>query len=204
MKYYREQALTVISELVVNGGGSLTDNDLTVFGKTPDEATEHEERIAEIYEVIFRGFFHCAAKGIALIPESRVTERFRRPIRDNYPEASESFLNFAVTYWTLKVLVIDLLQKDMEWIGAHLLGELERDIGSVFFPMPGKVKIPPSKREDFQIQLIEKSGANIDILEFIDGNPILIRDRSSKKGCLGAALLFLFCLIILGCIAMLL
>lgn len=204
MRPYREQALSAIRELVASGGGSLTDDDLALFGKKPNEAAEHDKRLAEIYDVIWQGFFHRAAKGIALIPLSRVNERFGRSTEDNYPEASESFLKFARTYWTLRVLVLDLMKNDMEWIGAHLLGKLEQDIGPVFFPFPDTVKIAPSIREETQRELIKENGAKIDIEEFIKGNPILIRDRSSRRGCLGASLLFLFGLAILSCISVLL
>lgn len=78
------------------------------------------------------------------------------------------------------MLEFDLMENDMEWIGAHLLGELEHVIGPVFFPFPGPRKIAPSKREETQRELIEISGADIDIEEFMRGNPILIRDRKSR------------------------
>ena len=146
--------------------------------------------------------FFIAAKGLVLVPENRVAEKFRRPIKDNYPEANEVFLNFAKTYWTLRVLTMDLMKNDEEWIGAHLLLKLEQDIGPVFFPFPGAVTIAPSIREKTQRELIQESGAKIDLEEFIRGNPILIRDRKQKRGCLGTALLLLFCFTLICCIAL--
>jgi len=183
MTNYREQALSALKTLVVSGGSSISDDDLSIFEKKPipDEIGQHSKRLGEIYGAISRGFFHCAAKGLVLVPEKKVTERFGNSIEDNYPEANEVFLKFARTYWTLRVLVYDLMENDMEWIGAHLLGKLEQDIGPVFFPFPGPAKIALSKREKFQRQLIEESRADIDIEEFMKGNPILIRDRASKR-----------------------
>jgi len=172
---YHEQALSALKTLIVSGGSSMSDGDLSIFEKKPNEAEQHSKRLGEIYDAIFRGFFHCAAKGVSLVPDKRVTERFGHSIKDNYPEANEVFLKFAKTYWTLRVLFYDLMEIDMEWIGAHLLGKLEQDVGPVFFPFPGPTKIAPSKREKFQRQLIEESGANIDIEEFMKGNPILKR-----------------------------
>ena len=91
-------------------------------------------------------------------------------------------MKFAKTYWTLRALTMDLMKNDEEWIGAHLLLKLEQDIGPVFFPFPGAVTIAPSIREKTQRELIQESGAKIDLEEFIRGNPILIRDRKQKRG----------------------
>jgi len=200
MMSHSEQALSALNTLVTQGGNQISDGDLIVFKKKPDEAEQHGRRLAEIYDAMFRGFFHCAAKGLTLVPEKGVTERFGQSIEENYPEANEIFLRFARTYWTLRVLVYELMEHDMEWIGAHLLGKLEQDIGPVFFSFPGAVRISPSKREKFQRELIEESGAHIDIDEFIKGNPILIRDKSTRRGCLGISLSLLLIIVTLALI----
>ena len=196
-KSYREQAISVLKTLVSKGGNEISNDDLIVFNKKPDETGQYNNRLAEIYDAMFRGFFHCAEKGLALVPEKLVISRFGNSIQDNYPDANEVFLRFARTYWTLRVLVLDLMKEDIEWIGGHLLGKLEQDIGPVFFPFPGPVKIPPSKREKFQRELIKESGADIDIEEFVRGNPILIRDKAARRGCLGVFLLLLPIIVIL-------
>jgi hypothetical protein len=180
MDNYREQSLSALKKLTENNSMVLSKDDIAVLEKKPEEIKQNNQRVGEIYEIIFRGFFICAAKGIALCPEEKVTEKFGNSIEDNYPKASEPFLKFAKTYWTLRVLVYDLMETDMEWIGAHLLGKLEQDIGPVFFPFPGPKKIAPSKREKFQRELLEEFGKDINIEEFMKGNPILIRDRESS------------------------
>jgi len=200
MTNYRKQALSALQTLVAQGGGVISGDDLIALNKMPDEAEQHSKRLAEIYDVIFRGFFHCAAEGLTLVPEIRVTERFGKSIQDNYPEANDVFLNFAKTYWTLRVLEFELMENDMEWIGAHLLGKLEQVIGPVFFPFPGPKKIKRSKREQTQRELIEESGAHINIDEFIKGNPILIRDKSARRGCLGTPLFLLLIVVTMALI----
>lgn len=180
MPSYHKQALSAIEQLTGHHSFVLSKDDLIILEKQPDKIKQHNQRIGEIYEAIFRGFFSCAAKGITLYPEEKVVEKFGNSIEDNYPEASEVFLKFAKTYWTLRVLVYDLMEDDMEWIGAHLLGKLEQDIGPVFFPFPGPAKIAPSKREKTQREILQEVNADIDIEEFIKGNPILIRDRESS------------------------
>ncbi len=181
MSTSREQAISALETLVASGSMALTDNDLKIFPRNPEEIEQYNKRLSEIYHAMFYGFFHCAAVGFVLVPENRIAEKFGHSIKDNYPEANEVFLRFAKTYWTLRVLTYDLMEKDMEWIGAHLLGKLEQDIGPVFFPFPGRAKIAPSIREETQRELIQESGATIDIEEFITGNPILIRDRKSES-----------------------
>ncbi len=200
---HSEQALSALNTLTTHGGYQISDGDSLIFKEKSDEAEQYSEHLAEIYHAMFRGFFHCAAQGLTLVPEQKVTERFGQSIKENYPEANEIFLRLARTYWTLRVLVFDLMDTDMDWVGAHLLGKLEQDIGPVFFPFPGAVKISPSKRETFQRELIQESGADIDIDEFIKGNPILIRDRSAKRGCLGIFLSLLVVTVTLGLIIIL-
>ena len=180
MNSYREQALSALEKLIESNSMCLSEDDMIILKKKSDEVKQYQKRIGEIYEAVFCGFFHCAAKGIVLYPEKRVAEKFGNSIEDNYPEANEVFLKFARTYWTLRVLIYDLMEDNMEWIGAHLLGKLEQDIGPVFFPFPGPAKIAASKREKTQREILQEVNADIDIEEFIKGNPILIRDRESS------------------------
>ncbi len=177
MRDYRAQAISALKTLAAGAGMSLTEDDLNILERNEDEADKYKNRLLEISTAIYNGFIPCAVEGILLIPEIRIKEQFGDSLEENYPEANEVFLTFAKTYWTLRVLVINLTESEREWIPTYLLANLEQSIGAVFFPFPGKVKIAPSKREKKQRELLQKSGANIDIEEFMRGNPILIRDR---------------------------
>jgi hypothetical protein len=191
MSNLREQAISALKTLAAGVGMSLTDDDLNILERNEEEADKYKNRLLEISTAIYYGFIHCAAKGIVLVPEIRIREQFGHSLEENYPEANEVFLKFARTYWTLRILSTSLAESEREWIPTYLLRNLEQNIGSVFFPFPGKIVVSPSRREKTQRELIQKSGANIDIEEFVRGNPILIRDRKVKKGCLGTALLLL-------------
>ena len=180
MEKYRLKALSALKILVTGSSSSISDNDLEILEKKPNIIKQHSKRLGEVYDAMFKGFFHCAAKGLVLDSEEKVAKRFGSSIEANYPEANEVFLKFARTYWTLRVLVYDLMDNDIEWIGDHLLGKLEQDIGPVFFPFPGPAKIAPSKRERTQRKILQEVNADIDIEEFIKGNPTLIRDRGSS------------------------
>ena len=178
MSTSREQAISALETLVTSGGLSLTDDDLVILQINVEEADKHKNRLLEISKAMYYGFFHCAAEGVVLIPETEVTKKFGHSIEENYPEANKVFLDFAKTYWTLQLLAFNLPRNNREWICTYLLVNLEQTIGPVFFPFPGNVQISPSKREKTQREIIGKRGAKIDIEKFIEGNPILIRDRS--------------------------
>ena len=182
MSTSREQAISALETLVTSGGLSLTDDDLVILQVNVEEADKHKTRLLEISKAMYYGFFHCAAEGVVLIPETEVTKKFGHSIEKNYPEANKVFLDFAKTYWTLQLLAFNLPTNNREWVCTYLLVNLEQTIGPVFFPFPGNVQISPSKREKTQREIIGKSGANIDIEEFMRGNPILIRDRKSSSG----------------------
>jgi len=170
-------AKNALETLIVNGDGNLSNDDLEMFNEEPSKAEKYIARIGEIYGNIFKGFFHCAAKGLAFVPEERIIERYGNSLERNYPEASNEFLRFAKTYWTLKIILGDLTDSGgLECLGGHFLAKLEGDIGPVFFPYPGII-ISPLMREKSQRQLIEKSGADINIKKLIEGNPILIFDK---------------------------
>jgi len=171
-------AKNALETLVVNGDGNLSNDDLEMFKEEPSKAEKYTVRIGEIYENIFKGFFHCAAEGLTFVPEERIIERYGNSLEQNYPETNNEFLKFAKTYWTLKIILDDLTESGgLECLGGHFLAKLEGDIGPVFFPFPGDIKISPLTREKSQRQLIERSGANINIEKFIEGNPILIKDK---------------------------
>jgi hypothetical protein len=193
MSTSRQQAISALKTLTAGVDMALTDDDLDILEKNEEAADKYKNRLLEISTAIYYGFIHCAAEGITLAPETRIKEQFGYSLEENYPEANEVFLRFAKTYWTLRILVIDLAESERKWIPTYLLMNLEQNIGSIFFPFPGKVVISPAKREKTQRELLQKSGANINVNEFIRGNPILIRDRMTKKGCLGTAALLLYC-----------
>ena len=179
MENYSIYIITALKTLIFNGGGSLSNEDLKMFKKEPSKAEKYTTRIGEIYENILKGFFHCAAKGLTFVPEEIITEEHGRSIEQNYPEASNEFLKFAKTYWTLKILVDNLIKSGkIDCLGVHFLGKLELVIGPLFFPFPGPIEISPKMREKDQREFLKASGANIDIEKFIEGNPILIRDKN--------------------------
>jgi len=180
-----QTAIMAIKKLAEKGGVTLTPDDVSNLNKHHSLGKNYKERNNEIRDAMFEGFFLSASNGELFIPEEEIKSSLGKSIEQNYPEASESFLKFAKTYWSLRVLISKLNRDDdgyISFIGGRILGVLEGDIGPVFFPFPGPQKIPPWEREAFQRELLKEFAPNIDVEDFIQGNPILIRDRKAMKG----------------------
>jgi hypothetical protein len=207
-------AILLIQKLVNQGflvndeGGTIkkthilfTKNDYEYLSLHHSLGKDYEIRNSQIVEAMIPGFLVSASKGEMFIPEQDVVDRFGKTIEQNYPEAGASFLKFAKTYWSLQVLIIHKLRRDkaglIGFIGGRLLGVLEGELGPLFFPLPGPNKVDPAEREKHQRMLLAhysklSSDINIDIEDFIKGNPIIIRDRIAagrRRSCLSVIII---------------
>ena len=185
-----QTALNSVIELFRRMEKSISENERAFLLTPVSKIREFDvSEIDMLEEAMILGFYKCAAEGYAFTEVSRIKERFGRSMGENYPEASDAFLRFAVSYWTLKLVTEDL-RRDSKYSNSlifKLLSQVEFDIASVFFPAPGLHNIPVNLREQEQRRLILLSGAKIDIEEFIRGNPILSSHsiHGKRSGCLG-------------------
>ena len=136
------------------------------------------QRVGMMLASAYRGFYEAAADGAAVSAIDGVREWYGETIEDNYPEAGTAFLRFATTYWTLKVLVRQLEFYQLSPLARWLLVRLDSFLGDLFFPIDGPFKIAPTQRERDQVRLLNAFGPRIAVSDFIDGNPILIRDKA--------------------------
>lgn len=153
---------------------------LSVKIENPDEHLNKEqgEIVKKVYANMIEGFLSLAVEGYRFTDLYRIKQEFGKNLRENYPEASESFLKFAETFWTLKIRLLDFMSRSRElanYIAYPLLFQLELQIAGVFFPTPGVITVPSNEREKAQREILKDF--DIDIEDFIKGNPILIRDR---------------------------
>lgn len=152
-----------------------------------DDAAARVARLGEIVEAARRGFFHVAATGKSLCKQSKIQDRLGRPLEQQYPDASRSFLNFATTYWTLKI-VVERVEERQRWrIAEYVLKKVESEITPLFFPPSGSPAIDPVLRSQAQLEMIYSHAAPIDTSDFLAGNPILAREfirsgLASKRG----------------------
>ncbi len=169
-------------------GVELTDPDVVLLSQAAALPLDsgQQTRIDEIANAIFRGFFHCGARGHTFADPEGIPVRFGATLESNYPEASPTFLRFAYSYWTFKLLVTDPELRSTGTVIMEILAEFEdRILRTVFFPTYGPAVFPPNQREQAQRRLILQTGAPLDINDFMRGNPVLIRDRQRTRsgGC---------------------
>jgi hypothetical protein len=147
----------------------------------PDEP-DSQYSPAALFNAAMTGFFHSGAVGTTFVDPALIAAKFGRTLEQNYPEAGNSFLKFAYTYWTLKLSVNDAFDRGDRSVAYQLLAQVEQMVAGTFFPTPGPIQFDPAQREATQRQVLAASGAPIDIEAFITGNPILIRDKRRQGG----------------------
>jgi len=169
-------AYSALYALLDAGHDCLTESDRILLAKKAEQITENDKpRIASILQASYRGFFVCAAKGNTFVPVDQIQSKYGKTLEENYPGASQAFLRFAYSYWTLKCLALALAaDEDHERSGIQqLILKIERELGSIFFPTPGPIRMSTKAREKAQRKVLSEWKAPIAIEEFIKGNPIL-------------------------------
>lgn len=158
-----------------------------ILEKTVDFLSDIErEKLEVLAKSMIGKFIEHAEEGVRYTPVEEIKMYFGVDLKNNYPEANDSFLTFAESYWTLKTFIINMSLNYPK--GAHTepstfypIRILEQTIASVFFPTPGPAYIESENREEMQISLLSKFSKNIDIDEFMRGNPILLRDKKQEQ-----------------------
>jgi len=171
-----ESLINIISLMLNTVGKKLTEEEkeLLSSNKKLEQLNDEQKTVlGNIYSNMLKGYLSLAVKGHQFTDPDRIKEMFEKTLEENYPEASESFIKFAVSYWTFKIH----LWHDFNELTTHpayqLLGSLEFDIARI--PTPGPFSEPSAEREKVQREILKEF--DIDIEDFIRGNPILIRDR---------------------------
>jgi len=174
--------LTNLIFLILEAAGSkLTEKEKEILfsKKKPEELknlnAEQKKNLEDFYGNLNKGYMLLAIKGHEFTNIDRIEEKFGLSIEENYPEASKSFIKFAKTYWTFQICLLEDFIGLTDYIAYLYLADLHAKIASVFFPTPGPSTISSSVREKAQREILKDF--DIDIENFIKGNPILIRDR---------------------------
>ena len=160
--------------LLHRGGVSVSAEDRALYeGPTHRVQPSQTPRLRALYSALGSGFLQCAAEGHSFADSARILRTFGQTLAQRYPRATPTFLRFATSYWTLKLMIDDLSRVDHALPGAtttvmaQLLKQLEIDVASVFFPSPGPIRIPRFFRARRQRKILAQSGAAIDIDEFL-------------------------------------
>ena len=143
------------------------------------------ESIESLSESALQAYLKAAVSGYSFVDPVHIKKQLGRTVSQNYPEAGESFLRFANTYWTFQILVYSLEHAQPADVAFGILRDIERIIGALFFPVPGPIRIDPDRRELDQRKLLQQYAPEIAIDDFIHRNPILMRDKLDDKHPLG-------------------
>lgn len=176
-----ENLIKTISIILDATGAKLNEKDKKMlFSKKSREevkylSDEQRKSLGKFYDNLAKGYILLAIKGYEFTKVDRIEEKFGSTMEENYPEASESFIKFARTYWTFQIHLLEDLTGSSNYLAYSYLASLHAIIASVFFPMPSPATIPSNKREKDQREILKDF--DIDIEDFMKGNPILIRDR---------------------------
>ncbi len=176
-KYGCHEYLTAcfsFERLLHRGGVSVSAEDRALYeGPTHLVQPSQTPRLRAFPSALWSGFFQCAAEGYSFADPARIRLTFGQTLAQRCPRATPTFLRFATSYWTLKIIIDDLWRLDQALPGttttvlAQLLARLETDVASVFFPSPGPIRIPRFLRVRRQRKILAQSGAAIDIEEFL-------------------------------------
>jgi len=176
----KEELINIISLILNARGEKLTEEERMLLASEQFKQSNAEQKkgVAIISLKMLEGYLTLAIKGHQFTNIDKIKQRFGKSIEDNYPEASETFIKFAKSYWTLKVYLSNIFsEKLLNYTAYAALSYLEGWIGSIFFPTPGPYTIPSNEREKTQREILKEF--DIDVEDFMKGNPILIRDRKA-------------------------
>jgi len=177
-----EQWISCIAEAYETAGEALSPHKKEMLlEELPEDnvniSQDTKDIINETVELVTRYFFKKVTLGETFGPITRVEQRFGRSIESNYDMSSGLFIGMAKTYWTYKLEMEDLFPKYYDLVLLQVLSQVERNIGSVFFPFPGPAIIWVRNRRETQRQLLEQYAPEMDIDAFLDNNPFLGTSR---------------------------
>lgn len=162
------EALRIMQLLVESTGGSIESARHLLCKKHADVTGKNDcIRLDELCYTAFNGFFHCAAQDTTFTDISRIEEFFGRSLEEAYPGVSPTFMKLARTYWTFKVILIECVPDSS--VCVTLLQDIDINFAGLFFPTPG-ISPPNELREETMRTMIEQSGADLDMDDYIRDN----------------------------------
>jgi hypothetical protein len=144
--------------------------------KSEHLTTSEADRLSVLGAAMYQGLFDAATDGLPLTAVVTVRKWYKSDVIDNYPEANETFIKFATTYWTFKALVRELRLSYPNFLLTQLMDIVDGEFYPLFFPYDGPVAIDPGRRARDQARFLRRFAPRIDVAEFQAGNPILLRD----------------------------
>jgi len=193
------EGLRILQILVESAGGSI-EPVRQLLQRNHEDLTARDDiaQLKVLFEAAIDGFFHCAARNVTFTDVSRIQEFYGHlaseiaqatkkmgqvsriqefygyTLEENYPGASPTFMKLARTYWTFKVILNEMVLNNRSTpdrsVCLDLLQAIDINFAGVFFPTPGPFGRPKKLREKTMRALIEQSGADLDVEDYIRGN----------------------------------
>jgi len=165
--------------------GEETDDELERFGLKYIEPRvgqeELEQVMAEAVDTMTRFFFKKASHGGAIGSPGRVREHFGSTVEEHYGLSRGPFIDIVRAYWTFRLELEDLFPDSHSLALAQVLKRVEIHIAGVFFPTPGRYRVPVNERIEAQRRLLGEYAPEMDIEEFILHNPILVAEQRRDR-----------------------
>lgn len=163
---------------------NILDVDTTIdIGSKENITQEITDSFKVLYDSSFQGLIVSMLKGKVFIDKSKIEETYGNSIEAQFPESSIEFYKVANSYWTFKLAIENAVNsKNNDLISSQVLGKVEIDIASIFFPTQGPLRISPKKRGKAQRELLtavidEFDIENFDLESYVTGNPYLKKKK---------------------------
>lgn len=154
----------------LSGAISLIDN-----MSLPENAmSQYNERC----DLILNYFVHLYENGRTFGNINRIKETYGTSLNEKYNINSGLFFDFAKTYWTFKVEIMDLfnIYSSNKLFISHILVKCEVFIAQIFFPSPGPNSVSESERIVAQKEFLKTFSLSTDVDAFISSNPTITTD----------------------------
>ena len=173
-----ELGLEAAEALLTAAGEVLLDRDrdlLLSYGSVlHGRDSADQDRLLLLFDRALDGFLRCATEGRVFVPVERFLSRLQGSIEAHYPGAGAGFRRLAISYWTLRMLEGRVRLRYAGIALQQLLASVESRAREIFFTDPSEDLLSSAQRTALQRRTWAESGAELDIDEFLLGNPLLV------------------------------
>ena len=126
-------------------------------------------------DLILDYFVYLYENGRTFGNTNRIKETYGTSLNEKYNINSGLFFDFAKTYWTFKVEIMDLFNRysSNTLFISHILVKCEVFLAQIFFPSPGPNSISESERITSQKEFLKAFSPSTDVDAFISSNPTI-------------------------------
>ena len=129
-------------------------------------------------DLIINYFVHLYENGRNFGSIDKIKETYGTSLNEKYNINTGLFFDFANTYWTFKVEIMELfnIYSSNKYFISHILVKCEVFIAQIFFPSPGPDSLSDFERIGAQKEFLKSFSPSTDIDAFISSNPTLSVD----------------------------